>query len=59
MVFNATINNISAISWQSVLIVEEAGDNHRPATNYWQTLLHNVVSWIKESDLQIIYNDNT
>jgi hypothetical protein len=34
MVFNATFNNISVISWQSVLLVEEiriAGENHRPA----------------------------
>jgi hypothetical protein len=31
--FNATFNNISAISWQTVLAVEEAGipgENHRP-----------------------------
>jgi len=26
MVFNATFNNISAISWQSVLLVEETTD---------------------------------
>jgi hypothetical protein len=25
MVFNATLNNISVISWQSVLLVEETG----------------------------------
>jgi hypothetical protein len=33
MVFNATFNNISLISWQSVLLVEETrvpGENHRP-----------------------------
>jgi hypothetical protein len=32
MVFNATFNNISAISWLSVLFVEETGgpgENHR------------------------------
>ena len=31
MVFNTTFNNISAISWRSVLLVEEsgvAGENH-------------------------------
>jgi hypothetical protein len=31
MVFKATFNNISAISWQSVLLVEETevpGENH-------------------------------
>ena len=36
MVFNATLNNISVISWRSVLLVEEtvvAGENHRPATS--------------------------
>jgi hypothetical protein len=26
MVFNATFNNISAISWRSVLLVEESGE---------------------------------
>ena len=33
MVFNATFNNISVISWQSVLLMEETGgpeENHRP-----------------------------
>ena len=36
MVFNATFNNISVISWLSVLLVEEAvvpGENHRPAAS--------------------------
>ena len=44
MVFNATFNNISVISWWSVLFVEETGENHRPVTSYWQTLSYNVVS---------------
>jgi len=47
MVFNATFNNISVISWRSVLLVEESGvpgENHRPVASHWQTLLHNVVS---------------
>jgi hypothetical protein len=46
MVFNATFINISVKSWQSVLLVEETGvpgENHRPAGNHWQILLHNVV----------------
>ena len=33
MVFNATFNNISAILWRSVLLVEETrvpGENHKP-----------------------------
>ena len=29
MVFNATFNNSSVILWQSVLLVEETGENHR------------------------------
>ena len=44
--FDATFNNISVISWQSVLLVEETGgpgENHRPVASLWQTLLHNVV----------------
>ena len=45
MLFNATFNNISVISWQSVLLVEETrvpGENHRPVSNHRQTLSHNV-----------------
>jgi len=44
MVFNATFNNFSVISWQSVLLIEETGENHWPATSHWQTLSHNVAS---------------
>ena len=47
MVFNAIFNNISVISWRSVLLVEETGvpiENHQPAASHWQTLSHNVVS---------------
>ena len=44
MVLNATFNNISAISWRSVLLVDETGENHRPVGSHWQTLSHNVVS---------------
>jgi hypothetical protein len=28
VVFNTTFNNISVISWRSVLLVEETGENH-------------------------------
>ena len=47
MVFSATFNNISAISWWSVLLVEENGEsgvNNRPVASHLQTLSHNVVS---------------
>jgi hypothetical protein len=36
LVFNATFSNISAISWQPALVVEEARipwENHRPRAN--------------------------
>jgi hypothetical protein len=37
MVFKATFNNISVISWWSVLLVEKTGgpeENHRPVENH-------------------------
>ena len=37
MVFNATLNNISIISWRSVLLVDETGvlgENHRPVASH-------------------------
>ena len=46
MVFNAIFNNISVISWRSVLLVEETGaprENHRTVTSHWKTKSHNVV----------------
>jgi len=42
-----TFNNISVISWQSVLLVEETGvpgENHRPVASHRQILSHIVVS---------------
>jgi hypothetical protein len=36
MVFNATVNNISVISWQSVFLLEEtegSREKHRPAAS--------------------------
>jgi len=45
MVFNATFNNISVISWWSVLLVEETGvqgENHRPVASHRQNLSHTV-----------------
>ena len=37
MVFNTTFNNISAISWQSVLLLKETGvpgENYGPVASY-------------------------
>ena len=47
MVFNTTSNNISVISWRSVILVEKTGvprENHRPTASHWQTLSHYDVS---------------
>jgi hypothetical protein len=47
MMFNATINNSSAISWRSVLLMEETGvstETRRPAATHLLTLAHTVVS---------------
>ena len=44
MVFNASFNNISVISWRLALLVEEtvgSGENHWPVAIHWQTLSHN------------------
>ena len=44
LVFNTTFNNISVISWQSVLLVEEtgeSGENYRPVTRH----LTNLITW--------------
>ena len=46
MMYNATFNNISVISWQSILLVGKTGvpgENHRPTASHWQTLPHNNV----------------
>jgi hypothetical protein len=51
LVFNATLKNISAISWRSVLLVEETevpGENHR----LWQTLSQ---CWIEYHDIAEIF----
>jgi hypothetical protein len=48
MLFYATFNNISVISWRSVLLVETEvpRENHWPVLSHRQTLSHNVfVLW--------------
>jgi hypothetical protein len=59
MVLNATFNNISVISWQSVLLMEEIrvpGENHRPVASHCQTLSHNIVSSTpRQSTTKLMY----
>jgi hypothetical protein len=43
MVFKATCNNNSVLSRWSILLVEETGENHRPATSHRHDLSHIVV----------------
>ena len=50
-------NNISVISWQSLLLMEETGvpgENHRPTASHWQTLNYHIMfsGW---SSLNVIY----
>ena len=72
MVYNATFNNLSVISWWSVLLVKETGENHRPVASHLQTLSHNVVSstprherdsnsqlqWMIGTDCIVVINPN-
>jgi hypothetical protein len=47
MVINTSFNNISAISRQSAVLVDEIGipgENHQPVANPWPTLSHNAIS---------------
>ena len=54
MVFNATFNNISVMSWWSVLLVEETGvlgENHRPVASHWQMAILSenlVIAWLSD-----------
>ena len=34
MMFNTTFSNISVISWLSVVMVEETGENHHPVASH-------------------------
>ena len=46
LVFDSTFNNISVISWRSVLLMEETRgpvENRWPIACHWQTLSHNAV----------------
>jgi len=38
MGFNITFNNISVISWRSVLCMEKTGENHCSVASHWHIL---------------------
>jgi hypothetical protein len=68
MVFNTTSNNISLISWWSVLLVEETGvprENHQPAASHWNLyhimLYQTQLAWagFKLATLVVIGTDYT
>ena len=52
VVFNATFNNISVISWRSVLLMKEpdvTGENHRPVASHMKT--NRKIVWGSQGDL--------
>ena len=59
--FNATFNNISAISWWSVLLVEETGvpgEDHRPVARMYNALHtmiseNKIITYVKSSYLVV------
>jgi len=56
--FFATFSNISAISWRPVLVVEEAGENHRPWASKCSTLLLAAASRVRKIPvLHYVTND--
>ena len=46
MVFKDTFNNVSAISWRSILVVEDTevpGENYQPVTSQVTDKLHHIM----------------
>ena len=61
MLFNTTFNNISVISWRSVLLVEETavpGEKHRTVASHCQTLSHNVMLYREHLAMNGVWTHN-
>ena len=60
MVFNAT-NNISVISWRSVLLTKTGvpGENHRPAVSHWHTEYTSPWAGLESTTIVVIGTDCT
>jgi len=57
MVFNTTFNNISVISWQSILLVEAngvPGKNHRKSLTNWIMWFPLTICRYREICMQIV-----
>jgi len=55
-VFNAIFNNISVISWQSVLLVEEtevSEENHQPSASHWDNFVSSTPRHDRYSNSQL------
>jgi len=57
MVFNATFNNISVISWQSVLLMEETGvpGENRPATDKLDDIFMKIFTPCLKNIMSLVY----
>ena len=54
MVFNATFNNISAISWRLVLLVEETGESQSQVTDkLYRIIMYRVHFSISEAGFEL------
>jgi hypothetical protein len=58
MVFNATFNNISVISWRSLLLVEETGvpgEKHRPVPSHF---VGSNTGKVKPMTIKLVFDDS-